>query len=148
VFVTFFVAPEGTYYKTAREESPGVFNAVRAEKHWWQSFMLDAIDETPETSGQGDGRPVGFLRAGEPYPNPPNNLPIRLTSFVGRQREIAELGGLLGGDARLLTLTGAGGSGKTRLALAVSSRVADRFGDGVGWVELARSRSPSWYPRK
>jgi non-specific serine/threonine protein kinase len=67
---------------------------------------------------------------------------------VGRRRELAELGELLGGDARLLTLTGAGGSGKTRLALAVSSRVADRFEDGVWWVELAPVSEPGLVPQE
>lgn len=65
----------------------------------------------------------------------PNNLPIQLTSFVGRRDELAEVVGLLR-DHRLLTLTGPGGTGKTRLALqAAAEATADH--DGVYWVPLA-----------
>src|SRR5215213_8666731 len=66
----------------------------------------------------------------------PNNLPVELTSFVGRERELAEVGRLLG-TARLLTLTGAGGCGKTRLALQAAADALDRFPGGIWWVELA-----------
>ena len=65
----------------------------------------------------------------------PNNLPTQLTSFVGRKRELAEAGSLLEG-ARLLTLTGPGGTGKTRLSLELAARAADRFADGVFFVPL------------
>src|SRR5579859_3989430 len=66
----------------------------------------------------------------------PNNLPLPLTSFVGREREIAAFTRLLG-EARLLTLTGAGGAGKTRLALQVAAGVVEDFPDGVWVAELA-----------
>ena len=71
----------------------------------------------------------------------PTNLPVRLTSFVGRQREIAEITGHLE-SRRLLTLTGPGGTGKTRLALSLGSEVLDRFPDGVYFVELAPITDP------
>jgi predicted ribonuclease YlaK len=61
---------------------------------------------------------------------PGGNLPLALTSFVGREREMAEAKGLLDAD-RLLRLTGPGGSGKTRLALAVASDALGRFEDVV-----------------
>src|SRR5690242_9711092 len=67
---------------------------------------------------------------------PRDNLPVQLTSFIGREREIADIRRLLR-TARLLTLTGAGGSGKTRLALQVASGLSDDFPDGVWFVELA-----------
>ncbi|MGH7529352.1 MAG: protein kinase domain-containing protein [Gemmatimonadales bacterium] len=67
--------------------------------------------------------------------------PAQLTSFIGRERETAAVQALLE-DARLVTLTGAGGSGKTRLALEVASRVAARYPDGVAWVELAPLSNP------
>jgi NB-ARC domain len=66
----------------------------------------------------------------------PNNLPVQLTSFVGRDRELGELRAALA-ETRLLTLVGPGGCGKTRLALQVASEVLDRFSGGVWWVELA-----------
>lgn len=64
------------------------------------------------------------------------SLPTQLTSFVGREREISEVRRLIV-SARLVTLTGAGGCGKTRLALRVASEVLDDYADGVCWVELA-----------
>jgi predicted ATPase len=66
----------------------------------------------------------------------PGNLPVALSSFIGRERELGELGKVLA-NTRLLTLTGAGGCGKTRLALQTASELVDRFPDGVWWVELA-----------
>jgi predicted ATPase/class 3 adenylate cyclase len=65
----------------------------------------------------------------------PNNLPTQLTSFVGRETELAETRDLLA-DTRLLTLTGPGGTGKTRLSLQLAASVADRFPDGVWFVAL------------
>ena len=66
----------------------------------------------------------------------PSNLPAELTSFVGRQREIEDVSGLLS-TTRLLTLTGPGGTGKTRLAQRVASQARSAFGDGVYFVDLA-----------
>jgi predicted ATPase/class 3 adenylate cyclase/DNA-binding CsgD family transcriptional regulator len=66
----------------------------------------------------------------------PNNLPVQLTSFVGRENEIAELKQLLG-SARLLVLTGAGGCGKTRLGLHVAAEMLESYPDGVWLAELA-----------
>src|SRR5881392_1598578 len=71
--------------------------------------------------------------------------PAQLTSFIGRERETAAVQELLQGT-RLLTLTGAGGSGKTRLALEVASRVGPRYRDGVAWVELAPLSNPELVP--
>ena len=73
-------------------------------------------------------------------------LPIALTSFVGRTRELADLAQLLA-SARLVSLVGAGGSGKTRLALRVANEIADQFADGVCWVELARLSDPTLVPQ-
>lgn len=70
-----------------------------------------------------------------------SNLPIPLTSFVGRQRELAELRGLLR-ESRLLTLTGPGGAGKSRLARQLTIEVADEMPGGVWLVELAPVSDP------
>ena len=75
----------------------------------------------------------------------PNNLPLQLTSFVGRQRDIAEVRRLLTTN-RLLTLTGAGGVGKTRLGLQVAAEVLEEFRDGVWLVELAALSDSSLIP--
>ena len=65
------------------------------------------------------------------------NLPVAATPLVGRQRELGELVDLLRDGSRLLTVTGAGGSGKTRLALQAAAELVDDFGDGVFFVPLA-----------
>jgi predicted ATPase/class 3 adenylate cyclase len=71
------------------------------------------------------------------------NLPIAATGLVGRDRELAELRELLAGGARLVTITGAGGSGKTRLALQVAAELADAYPDGVFFVALAPLQDPA-----
>jgi predicted ATPase/class 3 adenylate cyclase len=79
-------------------------------------------------------------------PNLPNNLPRQLTSFIGREKEIGQIKSLLG-KTSLLTLTGSGGCGKTRLALQVAADVLDQYPDGVRWVELASLADPSLVPQ-
>jgi non-specific serine/threonine protein kinase len=74
------------------------------------------------------------------------SLPRQLTSFIGREREIAEVKSLLS-KAHLLTLTGAGGCGKTRLALQVASDLVDGYKDGVWLVDLAPFSEPSLVPQ-
>jgi predicted ATPase len=71
-----------------------------------------------------------------------HNLPQQLTSFVGRSKEIAQIKQLLS-STRLLTLAGAGGCGKTRLALQVAAAAVDQYSDGVWLVELAPLGDPT-----
>jgi non-specific serine/threonine protein kinase len=74
------------------------------------------------------------------------NLPIPISSFVGRQRELAEIKRLLSA-ARLITLTGVGGSGKTRLAIRVATELLDSFHDGVWWVDFSSLSNPALVPQ-
>jgi predicted ATPase/class 3 adenylate cyclase len=76
----------------------------------------------------------------------PNNLPVQLTSFVGRANEIAAVKGLLN-SARLVTLTGSGGCGKTRLSLHVAGEVLANFTHGVWLAELAPLANPGLVPQ-
>jgi predicted ATPase len=69
------------------------------------------------------------------------NLPVPATPFLGREHELAEVCELLE-DTRLLTLTGPGGTGKTRLGLQAAAEVADRYVDGIFWVPLGPLRNP------
>jgi predicted ATPase/DNA-binding CsgD family transcriptional regulator len=75
-----------------------------------------------------------------------NNLPIQLTSFIGREREISEVKHLLLGT-RLVTLIGVGGCGKTRLALQVANGLLGEFADGVWMVNLAPLSDPALVPQ-
>jgi predicted ATPase/class 3 adenylate cyclase/DNA-binding CsgD family transcriptional regulator len=72
-------------------------------------------------------------------------LPVQLTSFVGRNTELSQVGELLS-ENRLLTLTGAGGAGKTRLAIEVAAQLTGEFGDGVWYVDLAPITDPELVP--
>jgi predicted ATPase/class 3 adenylate cyclase len=84
--------------------------------------------------GEGDFPPLRTLDA--------TNLPIASSPLVGRERELEELIALLSNGMRLLTLTGPGGTGKTRLALQVAAELVGRLKDGVFWVPLAGLSDP------
>src|SRR5215467_380814 len=70
-----------------------------------------------------------------------NNLPAQVSSFIGRDGELAEVRALVG-SRRLVTLTGTGGAGKTRLALRVAAGLADNSGDEVWFADLAPLGDP------
>ena len=91
------------------------------------------------------GRQTARTPPGRPAERARHNLPIALTSFVGRDRELPEVGRLLDRN-RLLTLTGAGGAGKTRLSLEVARRRVGSFRDGVWLVALAGLSDPALVP--
>lgn len=76
----------------------------------------------------------------------PNNLPVQLTTFIGREKEIAQVKQELL-EHRLVTLTGAGGTGKTRLSLQVAAELLDHFPHGIWLVELAPLTDPELIPR-
>ena len=74
------------------------------------------------------------------------HIPVPLTSFIGREKEIDEIVRLVGKN-RLLTLTGSGGVGKTRLAIESSNKLAGKFKDGVWWVDLVGLNDPLLMPQ-
>ena len=96
-----------------------------------------ASSEAPDELTQGE-------RAKFPKPIL-NNLPAPLTSFIGRARELRKLSTLLP-VTRLITLTGAGGTGKTRLGLALATAAVDAYADGVWLAELAPLSDPAALP--
>lgn len=97
----------------------------------WQVDAADLVQEFP---------PLETLDA------IPHNLPVQLTSFVGRTHELAEIKQLLT-TTHLLTLTGSGGTGKTRLSLQTAAEVLDTCPDGVWFIELAPIADPELVPQ-
>jgi predicted ATPase len=100
-----------------------------------------ALDEMAVPSGDAAPNPVTIAPhvdgGGRVAKVPaPQRLPIPLTSFVGRDREVREVSALLAGNARLVTLTGPGGVGKTRMAVQVAARLEPSIPGGVWFVEL------------
>ena len=89
-----------------------------------------------EAAARGRTTAAAALAAHGPLTTRPNNLPAQLATFIGRDRELSEVRALVE-SSRLVTLTGAGGSGKTRLSLQVAAGLLDGSGDGVWLVELA-----------
>ncbi|MFF2107130.1 protein kinase domain-containing protein [Rhodococcus koreensis] len=110
------------------------------------ALHVDAREEPRRVEGRPPARagdlPPGNARTVPPLRNPHGNLPLELTSFVGRRAELTEVKRLLS-TSRLLTLTGLGGVGKTRLALRAATSVRRAFDDGVWLVELAELRDGS-----
>lgn len=106
-------------------DEPGPGLSLRSlGEHRLKDLRPELISELRIAGVSGDFPPIRSLESG------PNNLPIALTSFVGREREVIEVRRLLA-KARLVTLTGPGGTGKTRLALQAAAELAHEFRDGV-----------------
>ncbi|HLO14764.1 MAG TPA: NB-ARC domain-containing protein, partial [Anaerolineales bacterium] len=99
------------------EQTRALYERLKAGK---ENFQTRSAAPTKEQRGQP----------------PKTNVPVPLTSFIGRKRELEEVKLLLS-SARLLTLTGVGGIGKTRLAIQAAHELIRSFKDGVWWVELA-----------
>jgi non-specific serine/threonine protein kinase len=89
---------------------------------------------------------LGWTAPGPARPQPRHNLPAQTTSFVGRETEIADVKGLLS-LTRVLTLTGSGGSGKTRLSLQAAADLLEDYRDGVWLIELASLADPALVPQ-
>jgi predicted ATPase/class 3 adenylate cyclase len=119
--------PEGI---TLRDMKENRLKGLLNPEHLWQVITADLPQDFP---------PLETLN------NIPNNLPIQVTSFVGREKEITEVKQLLS-TTRLLTLTGSGGAGKTRLSLYVAAEILDVFKNGTWFIELAPLSDPVLVP--
>ncbi|MDP9313930.1 MAG: tetratricopeptide repeat protein, partial [Chloroflexota bacterium] len=112
----------------AAEEEPAFIRFARGESSVHQPAVIRASVETAPW---------------RPQARPPSNLPIAPTTFIGREHEVAAVSGLLRrADVRLLTLTGPGGIGKTRLGLQVAEALRDDYPDGIWFVALASISEP------
>lgn len=124
---------------------------IRSHGHWVMKGLADPIElfeagDTgtpfhPLVEGDKAYQVVHVDDAWRPVREIPNNLPQQVTSFVGREREVREVRDLVG-RARLITLLGMGGLGKTRLSLRVATQVMARFPDGVWFLDFAPIREP------
>jgi predicted ATPase/DNA-binding CsgD family transcriptional regulator len=119
------------------------FNSVQdfatALQHSWHETLYPPIKPESIPPSSVDFPPLTTLE------NRSGNLPTQATPFIGREKEMAAVRDLLcREDIRLLTLTGVGGTGKTRLALQVSAEFGDLFIDGVYFVNLAPIRDPDF----
>ena len=110
--------PDGV---TLRDMKENRLKGWSTSEHLWQVVAVGLQQEFPALSTLSSA---------------PNNLPVQMTSFIGREHEIAEVKQALT-KTRLVTLTGSGGTGKTRLSLQVATEVLDRFKDGIWFIELA-----------
>ena len=120
--------PEGISLRDMKEN---LLKGWSTSEHLWQVVTPDLRHDFPSLST------LNII---------PNNLPVQMTSFVGREGEIAEIKQLLD-KTRLVTLTGSGGTGKTRLSLQVASEILDGFKDGVWLIELAPITDPELVPK-
>jgi predicted ATPase/DNA-binding NarL/FixJ family response regulator/tetratricopeptide (TPR) repeat protein len=128
--------------KTNQQIADKLFLAYHTIR-WYASQIYQKLDVKNRREAVDCAEALGLLddKTDEPQPVQ-NSLPIRLTSLIGREHEISEITGLLQ-TARLLTLSGPGGTGKTRLALAVAERIRTTYRDGVYFVNLAPLTDPS-----
>src|SRR2546430_1510533 len=134
---------EGVLLRHLTVEAPRVTDLAPSVPKPVAAALARALAKAPADRFSGMAAFVEALAAPEaPVGAPP---PAQLTSFIGRERETATVRELLQGT-RLLTLTGAGGSGKTRLALEVAGRLGSHYPDGVAWVELAPLSNPELVP--
>jgi predicted ATPase len=113
-----------------------------------RALVADDLTELGEHRLKDFAEPVALFQVGaEPFPPlktiSNTNLPRPASSFVGRERERGELVSLLSNGTRLVTLSGPGGSGKTRLAIEAAAELVPAFKGGVFWVGLAALREPA-----
>jgi predicted ATPase/DNA-binding CsgD family transcriptional regulator len=133
-----------------REIGQRLFLSAETVK-WYNKRLFEKLGASNRAQAAARAREAGLLDKARPAAAPPtvltkkSRLPAQLTAFVGRQREIQALLALLDA-ARLVTITGPGGSGKTRLSLQVAEAAAARYAHGAVFVGLALTSEPERLP--
>ena len=135
----------------ARAALPESELQVESQGHWMMKGVTEPIElfevgiDAQQFRPLADGEKVyRVIRSGErwlPVKEIPNNLPQQASSFIGRDQELRDIKALLG-SARLVTLLGMGGLGKTRLSLQAAAELMHRFPDGVWFLDLAPITDP------
>jgi transcriptional regulator with XRE-family HTH domain len=145
----------GLTQEALAERSGVSVRAIQALERGRNTPHRDTVQRLADALGLGAGERARFEAAAlptlrravstpaqvQPAETPPTNVPLQLTSFVGRVREMADVTAQLAGT-RLLTLVGTGGVGKTRLALQVAAAVLDHYPQGIWLAELAPLADP------
>ena len=121
---------------------------ITGEGRWQEAFGKEAQENISQDEKSADCVPIPKLQTEFPplktVNNLPNNLPAPINSFIGRDIEVRRIAGYFtDGRERLVTLTGPGGIGKTRLALQVATELHDAYPDGVWFIALADLRQPT-----
>jgi transcriptional regulator with XRE-family HTH domain len=124
------------------ESTRRLANALELTEPVRAEFAAAAGERPRPVQPRAATRPPRAGRLTQQSSAPGHNLPVQLTSFIGREWQVEDVAGLLGGRP-LLTLIGAGGVGKTRLALEVATRVVSEYPDGVWFVDLAPLADPA-----
>ena len=138
------------YHFLAGERSEALQTYQACARLLKEQLQVEPASETFTLYGQILKGEIPGVKGVYPLPFSPaparHNLPQQLTSFIGRAREMLEVERLLS-HSRLLTLTGVGGCGKTRLALQVVANLLAEYTNGVWWVDLAALSDPSRVPQ-
>jgi predicted ATPase/class 3 adenylate cyclase len=134
-------------HKGARLAASGHGGQVLLSRETWELVQADVTD-LGEHLLKDFADPVQIFQLGTEQFSPlrtisNTNLPRPASSFVGRKTDLREIVSLLRGGVRLLTLTGPGGSGKTRLAIEAAAELVPEFKAGVFWAELAPLKDPA-----
>lgn len=121
---------------------------IIGEERWKEVFSKEAQGDTSQDSESTDTLLIPELQTEFPplrtFNNLPNNLPVPINSFIGREVEVRRIVAYFtDGKTRLVTLTGPGGIGKTRLALQVATKLHDTYPDGVWFIALADLKHPT-----
>ena len=137
--------PEAIFQFLAQKAS---ISEITNKDRWQEVFSREAQANTSQNEEPADQFLIPKLQTEFPplktLNNSPNNLPAPINSFIGRETEVRRIVGYFtDGRERLVTLTGPGGIGKTRLALQVATELHDTYPDGVWFIALADLREPS-----